>query len=203
MTIRQRVIWSFLLGSPIAFAACLWLWGCQSQPKVKAAKPILELPPVPVALSMKASTVSGFVSIRNTNLCAVVWAQNSDGTFSNPTNVCVVVSNNEAIASWDPPPPLTNCVITNYVLGWSRSAITNVLPASNIQWTNTGLSTMQTFLIVQRAPMYGLIFLQASTNGLDFYDLTITPYLRLTNGTGGLLPWQWFRSRTESTTNWK
>lgn len=53
------------------------------------------------------------------------------------------------------------------------------------------------------APVYGLIFLQASTNGTTFYDLSSMPYLRLTNGAGGPLPWQWFRSRTESTTNWR
>lgn len=52
-------------------------------------------------------------------------------------------------------------------------------------------------------PTFGLIFLQGSTNGVNWVDLTGTPYLRLTNGAGGPLPWQWFRSRTDMTTNWK
>jgi len=50
---------------------------------------------------------------------------------------------------------------------------------------------------------YGLLFIQGSTNGTTFYDLSSTPYLRLTNGLGGPLGWQWFRSRTEMTTNWR
>lgn len=92
---------------------------------------------------------------------------------------------------------------TNYVLGWSRSQITNQVPDSNISWTNCGLATSQTFYVVAPVPTYGLVFLQASTNGAGWYDLTPAPYLRLTNGAGGPLIEQFFRSRTELTTNWR
>jgi hypothetical protein len=64
------------------------------------------------------------------------------------------------------------------------------------------MNTTQSFFVVPPTTVYGLIFIQASTNGVDFYDLTPDPYLRLTNGQG-VLPWQWFRSRTEMTTNWR
>lgn len=64
-------------------------------------------------------------------------------------------------------------------------------------------STEVSLAPVRPIPTYGLIFLQASTNGTTFYDLSSMPYLRLTNGAGGPLPWQWFRSRTENTMNWR
>lgn len=150
----------------------------------------LKLPPVPLALPAPL-----------TNLCAAVWAQGSNGVFSNPTNVCILTnaSMNTGTAWWDPV-----LGVTNYVLGWSRFPITNLYPGTNILWTNTGLATTQTFSVVPVIPMYGLLFIQGSSNLVDFYDLSPTPFVRFTNGAGGPVPWQYFRSRTENnTTNWR
>jgi hypothetical protein len=52
-------------------------------------------------------------------------------------------------------------------------------------------------------PVYGLLFIQGSTDLTAWVDLTPQPFLRLTNGFGGPLSWQWFRSRTEIGTNWR
>lgn len=134
---------------------------------------------------------------QQSNICVVVWSQNAAG-FSAPTNLCLMTNGNVRTAWWEPVSEATN-----YVLGWSRQPITNLVPGPEIQWTNTGLNTTQTFFVVPPIPSYGLIFLQASTNGLAWYDLTNEPYLRLTNGAGDSSAWQWFRSRTEITTNWK
>lgn len=152
----------------------------------------LKLPPVPLALPSVPAV---------TNLCVVVWAQSAQGVFSDPTNVCILTnaSMNTGTAWWDPVPG-----VTNYVLGWSRFPITNVYPGTNILWTNTGLATTQMFSVVPVIPMYGLLFIQASSNLVDFYDLSPTPFVRFTNGAGGPVPWQYFRSRTENnTTNWR
>lgn len=52
-------------------------------------------------------------------------------------------------------------------------------------------------------PTYGLLFNQGSTDMVNWVDLTPQPFLRLTNGSGGPLPWQFFRSRVQITTNWQ
>lgn len=162
----------------------------------KTAAPKIPITQIVPAFSLPSITTPP----NNTNLCVVVWSQATNGIYSIPTNVCVSTNWNGFSAWWIPVagwPP-----VTNYVVGWSvNKPITNDFPSTNITFANVGLAT--NFSIQFQPPTYGLIFLQGSTNLTDFYDLSSTPYLRLTNGAGGTLPWQWFRSRTENTTNWR
>lgn len=152
----------------------------------------LKLPPVPLALPSVPAV---------TNLCVVAWSQSANGVFSDPTNVCIITNanHNTVTVRWD-----NVDTATNYVLGWSRLPITNLYPGTNILCTNTGLATTQTFSVVPVIPMYGFLFIQGSSNLVDFYDLSPIPFVRFTNGAGGEVPWKYFRSRTENnTTNWR
>jgi hypothetical protein len=162
---------------------------------------------LPLVLALLVQTNAADLSLlpvvvpaTNKPICAVAWSQNIFGIYSDPTNACISTNGNQRWASWGRVPDATN-----YVLAWSRNPITNLVPDASLQSTNTGTNTAVTFFISPTVTEYGLIFIQGSTNGPSgpFYDLTNIPYLRLTNDGVNPLPWQWFRSRTENTTNWR
>lgn len=157
-----------------------------------------------LSLSCPASDISKALLARvvptqtNYTICAVVWAQDTNGIFSDPTNACLSTNGNTRSAWWG---PSTTSSVTNYTFTWSFSQITNQVPDTNIVSTNLGLATNYTFQVFASVPVYNLFFLQSSSNLAGWTDLSNTPYLRVTNGTTPGTAF--YRTRILTTTNWQ
>src|SRR6267142_3860672 len=168
----------------------LLLFGCSSsRPPAESSTNETRSP----VLALSSLRLQKSVVVPRSNFCAVVWSEAWGHVLSDPTNACIVTNGNVRTVGWN---PVLDSPITNYIVGWAYGSITNLVPDSNIQWTNVGLQTNLTFIVSPITTNYGLIFLQGSTDLVNWSDLSLTPYLRITNGDGGPLPWQFFRSRT-------
>jgi hypothetical protein len=185
MTRAAKAIWVLV---------CACFWGCSTrpanqslpQPKPAHAKAILEVPPLPPVIS---------AVVAPTNTVTLAW--NPSAGVVAGYNIYVGHASRSYFSMID----VGN--VTNAAFSIGRSQ-TNYFTATSYDANGVESDYANEVVLtpVVQAPSYGLIFLQASTNGADFYDLSPTPYLRLTNAAGAL-PWQWFRSRTERTTNWR
>lgn len=93
--------------------------------------------------------------------------------------------------------------VTNATI--SRAPGTNYFAATSVDTNGieSDFSNEAVLTPAPQVPLYGLLFNQGTSNGVTWVDLTPTPFLRLTNAQGGPLPWQWFRTRVEITTNWR
>src|SRR6267142_2129504 len=123
------------------------------------------------------------ISPKTNQLCAVVWAQATNGELSEPLTTCILVTTqNVMIASWN----YTNSTIpaTNFILGWSTHTITNQVPDSTISFTNTGLNqTQAVFIYPPAVPLYSRGYILTSTNSSPWAKMT-QPFFVITNSAG-------------------
>lgn len=97
----------------------------------------------------------------------------------------------------------TNAIITANTFGRAPyfGQVTNYYAAT--AYSTNGIESDYTLevVIAPPLPVYDLLYIQASTNLTDFFDLTSVPYMRITNGAGAAS--LQYRSRAERTTDWR
>jgi len=153
-----------------------------------------------IAASLFSQHLKSVVFPPKTNqLCAIVWAQGTNGELSDPLNACIsITTENGMIASWN----YTNSTIpaTNFILGWATHTITNQVPDSTISLTNTGLNqTQAVFIYPPAVPLYSRGYILTSTNGSTWTKMT-QPFFVITNS-AGQFGQTLYRLQVETTTN--